>query len=55
MRCPYRVDVQIEYATIANTVVKDSERSQFPECYEIECPFYNVLGICERAEKEIET
>ena len=54
MKCPYRLDTQIEYATIGNTIVKDAERAEFPDCYEMDCPLYNVLGVCERAEKEAE-
>lgn len=54
MVCPYKVDVVIEYATIDKTLVKNAERTEFAPCDETECPFYDVLGACMRADKEIE-
>ena len=48
MVCPFRVDIEFEYAVFqtetGSTIQTSAQREHFPECVEDECPYYNYGG-----------
>ena len=59
MKCPFRVNVEMDYETRTingkSVVIQTGQREEYPECYGYgECPFMDCFGSCKRMDMEEE-